>query len=124
MNRLIVSTLKRRFFFVLLCALLGLAPQGIHAAAKNGSLSISPSSGNYVIGSTFTVAVNEDSGQGAVNAVQADLSYDPAQLEFVGIDTGSSAFDIRAVESGGSGKVSMVRAKLHAPLNGNQLVGS
>ncbi len=99
-------------------------PHPGQAATRTGIFTLSPSSGTYTKGSTFTVAIKEDSGTIAVNAVQAGLTYNPLHLELLSIDTASSAFNIRAVEMGGQGKLRIVRAKLPSPLTGNQLVGS
>jgi hypothetical protein len=117
-------TIAKRFFLGAVAVALGLTPQALHAENGLGTLTISPSSGSYVAGSTFTVAIQENSGQTMVNAVQADLSYDPSLLEFLDIDSSSSAFDIKALQVGGGGKVSLARAKLGSPLTGNQLIGS
>lgn len=118
------SIIAKRVFIGAVLAILWLAPQAVQAEDTSGTFTLSPPSGSYTVGSTFTVAVQENSGETAVNAVQADLSYDPSRLEFLDIDASSSAFDIKALQVGGGGKVSIARAKLGSPLMGSQLVGS
>lgn len=91
-------------------------------AAGNATLSLSPSSGSYKKGATFAVTIHENSGSTQVNAVEADLTYSTSKLQFVSIDTNSSAFDIGARGIGGSGSVEISRAKSGGSLTGDQIV--
>ncbi|HEX7259914.1 MAG TPA: cohesin domain-containing protein [Candidatus Saccharimonadia bacterium] len=115
---------NRSLWVMMMLMLLCSAPHAAQAENATGRLTLSPSTGSYVVGSTYTIAVTVDSGAADVNAVQADLIYNPALLELVGIDTRSSAFDRKAIETGGDGKVSIVRTKQQTALTGSQLVGS
>ena len=94
-------------------------------ATGTGTLTLSPSSGTYGEGKTFTVTVYENSGSSTVNAVQADLTYDQNKLQFVSLnaDPPTSAFAIKAAASGGSGAVTFQMGNITA-LSGNQVVGT
>jgi hypothetical protein len=68
------------------------------ALAQTGaSLSISPDSGTFAAGKTFTVNIVIDSADG-FNTGNATLNYDPAVLSATGVSKGSSAFSLWAVE--------------------------
>jgi len=64
-----------------------LIPAGI-ASADGGVLYLSPSSGPYSVGDTFDVQVMADSGGVAINAAEADLTFDPTvlQVQSISID--------------------------------------
>ncbi len=100
----------------------GVLSVDVSTAAGTASFSLSPSSGSYNINTNFTVTVYENSGSDAVSAVEADLAYDQAKLQFVSTDTSTSAFDVSSVSSGGSGYVNFQRSKT-GTLTGNQIVG-
>src|SRR4051812_4395571 len=70
-----------------------------HAAV--GTLYLSPSTLIVANGATFTVDIHESSGTEPVNAVQANLTYSETQLDFVGIDSSTSAFGTEAEATGG-----------------------
>ncbi len=92
-------------------------------AASNVSLNATSASGSQSLGSNFTVNIRENSGTDAVNAVQADVTYDPAKLQFVSIDYTNSAFDLEGYSnSSGSGIVNIARAKSVTPVTGDKLV--
>ena len=67
----------------------------IVSAAGSGTLSLSPSSGTYKVGDTFSVAVHENSGSTAAYAVQANLSYSTSKLTYVSY-TDSASFSFAA----------------------------
>ena len=73
-------------------------------AAGIGVLSLSPASGNVSLGSTVTVTINENSSTTAVNAVEADLTYDQTKLQYVSASTSTSPFTLNAANTGGSGE--------------------
>jgi hypothetical protein len=84
---------------------------------------LSPSSIASINSNTnFTVEIRENSGTSTVNAVQANLTYIATNLDFVSIDSSSSAFDIQAQSTGGSGSVIVARGKSGAVLTGDQTV--
>jgi Cohesin domain len=93
------------------------------AAAGNASFALSPASGSYKVGDNVTVKITENSGTEAVNAVEADLVYDKAVLQFVSIDAGASAFAIAAPTTAGGGVVNIPRGSMTA-LTGTQTVAS
>ncbi|MDP3963858.1 MAG: cohesin domain-containing protein [bacterium] len=67
----------------------------MHVASGAGAtLYISPASGSYAVGRTFTVAVRVDTAGQAINAGEAALSYNPDVLEAVSISTEGSIFSI------------------------------
>jgi hypothetical protein len=70
---------------------------------------------------TLTAEVWIDSGSQEVNAVQAHLSYSPDKLDFVSIDSSTSAFSIEAESQGTNGQITVVRGTTK-PLTGKQLV--
>jgi len=89
--------------------------------AASGQLYLAPSSSAIALGSTFTVTVHENSGSDAVNAVEADLTYPTNLLQFVSSDASSSPFTVQAVNSGGSGTITLSRGNQTA-LTGDQVV--
>ncbi len=66
-------------------------------AAGGATLSITPASGSYAVGKTFTVSVMVDSSAG-FNSANATISFDPALLSATNVSKSSSAFSLWAVE--------------------------
>lgn len=91
-------------------------------AAGNDSLSLSPASGSYIYGGTVTLTVNEDSSD-AINAVEADLTYNSTQLQFTSASC-SSTFGITAQNTGGSGAVELACGIADGSVTGAQTVGT
>jgi len=58
--------------------------------AASASLYLSPSRGNFTVGSTFTVSVYLDTEGNEINVVQADLKFPPDKLQVTAPTTGSS----------------------------------
>ena len=73
-------------------------------------LFLSPAKQTSLVGDILTITVNEDSLNKQINAVQANLSYDPNALEFVSFDNTSSAFDLEAQSVVNNGQVTIARA--------------
>jgi len=94
--------------------------------AASQQLYLSPSSASVNIGQNITLAVRENSGTDPVNAVQANLTYNPAQLQFVAVDYTNSAFSLQASSSGGGGSVKMARATGggEPPVTGDNLIAN
>ncbi len=67
------------------------------AAAGGATLSISPASGTFNVGKTFTVTVVVDSTQG-FNSANATISFDPTLLSATAVSKANSAFSLWAVE--------------------------
>lgn len=93
---------------------------GSHASGS-GTLSLSPASGQISLGANVAVTIVEGSGSVAVNAVEADLTYDQTKLQFVSIDTSTSPFNLSASKTGGNGTVS-VASGASPSVTGNQTV--
>jgi chitodextrinase len=92
-------------------------------AAGSGVLSLSPATANVSLGSNVSVTIYEDSGATTVNAIEADLTYDQAKLQFVSIDTSTSPFNgLVARSTGGSGTVYLADGT-STPISGKQIVG-
>jgi len=66
--------------------------------AEAATLQISPGSGTYSSGQTFTATVRVQPGGKSINAVEADLKFDPATLSVVSISKDGSAFSLWTVE--------------------------
>ena len=60
------------------------------ANAQSASLYLSPSRGNFTIGSTFTVSIYLNTEGNEINVVQADLKFPPDKLQVTSPTTGSS----------------------------------
>ncbi len=97
---------------------IGIKP--VHAGA---SLYLSPGSTSVNGGSTFSVSVRASTGGTKVNAVQANLTYPADKLDFLGIGTGGTSFEITAEGSGGSGSVKIGRGTISAK-SGDLLVAT
>jgi hypothetical protein len=95
-------------------------------AAGSATLYLTPASGSYSVGSSVNVQVWANTGTDPSNAVEADLSYSQAQLQFVSIDGTGSAFGIAAAGSGGSGSVTIARGVTggQPPVTGAVLVAT
>lgn len=92
----------------------------VHAAA---SLYLSPASSSVAQGSSFSVSVRVNTGGDGVNAVQANLSYPVDKLDFLGISTYGTAFEIQAENTGGGGSIRIGRGHVGS-VTGDQLVAT
>ncbi len=92
------------------------------SAAASAVLYMSPASGSYTKGGSFSVSIRENSYTEPVNAVQANFSYPASSLQYVSISS-SSAFGIIAQSSGGSGSVKIGRGAMPA-VSGDQLIAT
>lgn len=93
----IPSTHVRKFKILLGAITLLFAPVFVSAQATGASLSVTPPSGTFPAGKTFTVTIQIDSADG-FNTGNATLNYDPAVLSATAVSKGSSAFSLWAVE--------------------------
>ncbi len=71
-----------------------LVPTGVHAA----TLFLSPSTGHYEVGQTFTVTVRVNTQGIAINAAEGTLSFDQGMLNVVGLSTAGSIFNLNIQE--------------------------
>lgn len=62
--------------------------------ADAAALKVSPGTGVYTVGSTFSVAVALTTDGKAVNAADGQLSFNPKELSVVGVSRGSSIFNL------------------------------
>jgi chitodextrinase len=92
-------------------------------AATVNTMNLSPATANVGLGSTVSIAVTENSGT-AVNAGEADLTYDATKLQFVSVDTTSTAFSF--VANCGAGQQSCTNGEVYlgfyttTPVTGQQ----
>ena len=82
----------------------------LRSHAAGDTLTLSPSVSTVTPGSTFKVVVDENSNSDAINAVEADLTYDQTKLQLMSIDTSTSAFSLEAANTGASGVIKLARA--------------
>ncbi|HVN26505.1 MAG TPA: cohesin domain-containing protein [Candidatus Paceibacterota bacterium] len=69
-------------------------PAGSFGAGA-AAMSVTPSSGTYAVGGTFTVSIMLDSGGGiGVNAADGKLTFDPTVLAVQSISKGNSVFNL------------------------------
>jgi chitodextrinase len=92
--------------------------------AASGSITILPATATVNIGDTVTVSVRENSSTDTVNAVQANISYDPTRFQYVSVDETGSAFGLVALTQNGAGLLQIARGVSggSAPVTGDQLV--
>ena len=62
--------------------------------SKAATLSLSPSSGNFTVGSTFNVSILLDTKEESVNALEIALSFPPDMLQIVSPSTGRSIIGV------------------------------
>ena len=92
--------------------------------SAEGTLYLSPASKTVNVGSNFTIAIRIDSNEININAVQANLSYPTGKLDFVSIDTSTSAFNVPMQETGGGGSVKIARMVIPNSIKGDKLVAN
>jgi len=86
---------RRRFFvFIFLCIGIQLFPTFSLAS----TLTLSPTTGVYTTGSTFTVRVVVNTNNASVNAADATLSFNPKELQVVSVSRASSIFSLWTTE--------------------------
>jgi hypothetical protein len=66
--------------------------------ALAADLSLSPSTGSYSVGQTFTVTVKAVPNSDTINAVESTVTYDPAVLSVVSVSKNGSAFSLWTAE--------------------------
>lgn len=86
-----------------------------------GRLSVDPATVSAKTGDTFTVALNEASGSGFVNFVQANISYDSTKVQFVGISEGTVFTTVAATDTSTAG---LVRIGRGIPIGGSGVSGT
>jgi hypothetical protein len=114
-----ISTLSA--LLVLVVGTLALA--GKASAAGSGTIFISPASATNHVGDTITLTVRENSGSTAVNAESFVGAYNQNLLQFLSWDFSTSAFEVAASSSGGSGAIAADRGTTSSTLTGDQIIG-
>ncbi|MEK7193515.1 MAG: cohesin domain-containing protein [Patescibacteria group bacterium] len=69
-----------------------------HAQSSPASLFVGPSSGTYVVGSTFTVSIFVNTNSQSINAIQADLKFPSDKLQVVSPSAGKSFVGVWVVQ--------------------------
>lgn len=69
-----------------------------YGAALAAEVAISPSSGSYSVGQSFTVTVQANPQNKSVNAVEAKLSFDSTRLSVTSVSKTGSAFSLWTTE--------------------------
>lgn len=87
-------------------------------------LYITPASNSYSNGATVTITIRENSRSTQVNAVQANLTYPTARLQFQSINTSSSPFTTTLQSTGGSGNVQIGVGSLGSSVTGDAVVAT
>jgi hypothetical protein len=67
-------------------------------AVQAATLSLSPGTGVYATGATFTVRVNVNSSGTSINAAEGTLSFNPSELSVTSVSRGSSIFSLWVTE--------------------------
>ncbi|MCA9344891.1 hypothetical protein KC946_03575 [Candidatus Saccharibacteria bacterium] len=99
-------------------------PNNANVASGTASLTLSPSSGSYNVGSNVAMAIYENSGSQEVSTIDVRITYDASKFDFVSVNNSGGAFDRIFENSGGNGKVSLVVSKFGSGTTGNQKVGN
>ncbi|MEN9920310.1 MAG: hypothetical protein RL538_203 [Candidatus Parcubacteria bacterium] len=66
--------------------------------AEAATMSVSPGTGVYATGATFSVRVNVNSSGKSINAAEGTLSFNPNELSVVSVSRGSSIFSLWVTE--------------------------
>jgi hypothetical protein len=77
------------------------APVATTHAAASATAFVSPAGGTYTTGSTFSVAIYEDSGDNDADSARADLTYDAGKLQATGISAGDFTTCVTAPSANG-----------------------
>ena len=88
------SSLVLALFFGLEIVLSAILPGTLAAEESGASLYLSPSSGAYAVGDTFSVSVYLNTAGRYVNAIEADLRFPPDKLQIVSPSVGKSVIDV------------------------------
>ncbi len=111
--------LKTLISFLMLTFLVGILNVPREAQAAGASLYLSPGSGTYVIGGTFSVAVKVNSSGQEINSAEGLISYDTNLLTAVSVSKGGSIFMFWPVEPNISGGTISFGGGRPTPYNGS-----
>lgn len=62
------------------------------------TITLTPPSGSYAVGQTFTVGIQAQPGGANINSIESTLSYDPAVVSVTGVSKDGSAFSLWTTE--------------------------
>ena len=93
-----IKNIKKIIWFSVGLALLFIVGLVMPVRAQSASLYLSPSSGTYTVGSTFSVRVMVNSGGAAINAAEGALTFNSNELEVMNISKSGSIFNLWVVE--------------------------
>jgi Cohesin domain len=96
MNHVVTNWRQNIQHLILLCAVFLFFISA--AVAEAATLSLSPSSGSYSAGQTFTTTVRANPAGQNINAVETTLKFDPKYLSVVSVSKDGSAFSLWTVE--------------------------
>ena len=68
------------------------------AQSQAATLYLSPSTGNYTVGTTFSVMVKVNSGGVEINAAEASLTFNPEEIRVVSVSKTNSIFTLWTTE--------------------------
>jgi hypothetical protein len=94
------------------------------SAAAVPTIYLNPASGSYASGSTISIAMRENSLTTAVNAVEVNLTYPTARLQFQSVNNTNGAFTTVLSSNGGNGTVNLSVGLLGSSTTGDKLVGT
>jgi hypothetical protein len=103
---------------------LGTLLPALPASAAGASIYLVANKSTVASGGTLIVAVYMNGGGSPINAVESDLSYPAAKLQYVGLSYSGSAFSINTPSNGGgNGAVSIQNGSV-SPVSGTGLVAT
>jgi len=108
----------RAFLYFGVLALSFILTSQAHAA----SYSLSPASGSYGVGESFTVRVMVNTGGDAVNTGEARITYDTTKLTAVSVSKDGSPFNLWVTEPGVSGGAITFAGGGTSPLSGTKSI--
>ena len=92
-----------KFLLIILLFLIFGLSNSQTANAASASLYLTPSSGTYVLGSTFTVTVKVNSDGQSINAAEGTVVYDTERLDVVSISKAGSIFNLWTLDPADTG---------------------
>jgi hypothetical protein len=84
----------RKIFFLSLILILSFTFLPRIAEAGNASLSLSPASGSFFVGSTFDISVFVNTGGENINAVEVNLRFNPTKIQVASPTAGKSFIEV------------------------------
>ncbi len=91
-------THKNNIYVRLFLVLLFVGAFSVPSITKAATLRLSPETGVYTLGNTFTVIVGMNTQSKPVNAADAQITFNPKELAVVGVNKGNSIFTLWTLE--------------------------